>query len=570
MRPRVRLLFFFASLLIFLASIYVVYRGVISFREARILDDIVSRIDARIDAGRLGDIPHLLDEASEVVSTPANALRLLKRAFALAELTEDYGSLRERSKEWHRRFSEDSRLTALAVFSALRAEGDKPDALEALRPQERFFDDHPHLGAAYLLFRYSDAEPPLRELGVEARYPYRLLALNRASPATLFFEAAEATGRKEYAVNAILQLASGGVVRDALRRGEGAGLAVSNPLLTATLAYDVGDWEKAADLLEPMPAGDFGSIALRSDAMYLSGGRDTAARGYETLFRAGEPLGPRAFNNAALIPTERSDRLALLREGLRRYPGDAILVAALDGYLSDGERGRYVDQLRRRIADREAQSEMNRDPSRSRAAVRLEQSLEADDTGEPGVEELVLYLLVEADRRPPEANAAQLWALANRSPESRLPRRYLAWFLAGLGRTEELAPAVEGPRADVSRSLAFYRGLYHNSRGQFEEAFVDFRSAHHGRFAWQAAYNAAVIGLKLGRMPEVREILRNAQGEAWYRLSDFERSRLKLMETRLFIREGNRRAALRAAREALALAPESTAAIRLYDALEDE
>jgi hypothetical protein len=551
MKRRGRALFFVASLVIFLASIYVVYRGVVSFREARILDDVLTRIDARIDAGRLQDVPDLLDQATRVVSSPANALRLLKRAVRLTELTEDYSALRERSRFWHRRFARNSRITALAVFAGLRVE-DRQAAMTALHPEDRFFEDFPHLGAAYLLYRYSGDPGELpaaaaAERGLSGAYPYRLLSLDGSSPSTAFFEAAEATGRREYAANGVLQLAAGGVLRDALLQAEAMGLTPTDPLLVATLAYDVGDWQKAADLLAPFPANDRDSLSLRGDAMYLAGRHQTARQAYETLFGAGRPEGPRAINNAALLPSTPEERLQLLREGVRRYPGDPVLVAALTGYLGPRETRRLLDQL---------------------------EGLIAESAGQPGPSsgygELVLYLLSEADRRPPDANAAQLWALANRYPETVAIRRYLAWFLAGIDRREEVGRAVEGPAADVSRSLAFYRGLYHNSRGRREEAFIDFLSAHHGRYTWQAAYNAGVVGLELNRLAEVRELLRNAQGEAWYRLSDAERSRLKLVEARLFIAEGNREAARRATREALALSPESTAATRLHDALEDE
>ncbi len=315
-----RVVFFLVSLAVFLGSLFVIYRGISSFREARVLDDILTRVDARLETGRYGDVNGLLDEASRVVSNPSNALRILKRAYLLAELTGDVAPLKMRATEWHRRYRGNSDIAAVAVHAFVRSEDTEGSRLEL---HDGFFDDYPHLGAAFLL-----------RSGVESdrdEHPYVLLSLDDASTPAAFFEAARVTGRREYAADGVLQLASGGFLRDAQNQGESFDLAGVEPLLMATLAYDLGDWDRAAELLAPIPNNEPASLALRGDVMYLAGKTETARRAFESLFLTGYPFGPAGYNNAALLYPDRAARVQVLRDGLDRYPGDAALLAPLNG-----------------------------------------------------------------------------------------------------------------------------------------------------------------------------------------------------------------------------------------------
>jgi predicted negative regulator of RcsB-dependent stress response len=535
---KARALFFVVSLAVFLGSLFIVYRGISTFREARLLEDILTRVDARLESGRYGDVNPLLDEASRVVSTPRNALRVLKRAYLFAEETGSDAPLRDRALEWHRRYTGSSDIAAVAVLAFLESEDSEGRRIE---PADDFFDDYPYLGAAFLLKRGMASD--------RTEYPYLLLDLGKASTPGAFFAAAEASGRSEYAVDGVLQLASGGFLRDAQIQGELFGLSSVQPMLMATLAYDIGDWGRAADLLAPIPSNEAASLALRGDVMYLAGKSDTARRAYEALFLTGYPFGPVSYNNAALLYPEKEARVQLLRDGLLRYPGDAMLLAALIDYEGREAGEEQLSILAGRFS-----------PS---VGVAAEQPTSARDR-------LVYYLLTQADSRPPAANAAQLWSIANAYPQDATALRYLAWYLSELGRVEELGSLMNERGAEVSRSLVFYRALFHNSEGRPEAAFLDFRAAHEALFSWEAGHNAAVLAMELGRFSEALQLLDEAQGEPWYQLTDSRRGRLKVLEARVRLRQGDTEAARRSLREALALAPGDTTAILLIDALEDQ
>jgi tetratricopeptide (TPR) repeat protein len=530
LRGKASVLFFLVSVLVFLGALFIVYRGVMGFRESRILDDILTRVDGRLEQELYEDIPELLDEASGVVSTPRNALRVLKRSYRLAEATEAYDRLQERAEAWYRRFPRDSEITAVAVYSFLES---REAGAFRTPPEDRFLDTYPYLGAAYLLRTGAEVE--------RTDHPYDLLFLGEASPPQVFFDAARVTNRSEYAIDGVLQLASSGFVRDSLREGEERSLSEVEPLLVATLAYDVGEWNRAAELLAPIPGNDGASLALRADAMYLAGRVETARQGYEALFRRGGDYAPFAYNNAALLAADRDKRVEILREGLATHPGDGTLVAALLEYEGRGGVESHLATLGR---------EMARSPG--------------------GRDRLVFYLLTEADSREPEANAAQLWSLANAYPTDMTLRRYLLWYLEGIGRLAETERLVTGTETGVSSSLVFYRALYHNSRDRSEEAFLDFRRAHQSLFGWEAAHNAAVLALGLGRFAEAIELLKDAQGEPWYDLTDRRRSVLKVLEARVLLRQGDRQGARQRLREALAMSPGNTEAVRLFAAMEDQ
>ncbi len=532
-----RALFFLVSLAVFLGSLFLVYRGISSFREARLLDDILTRVDARLETGRYGDVDALIDEASQVVSTPRNALRVLKRAYLLAEVTSDVAPLRVRATQWHRRYGGSSDIAAVAVLAFLRSGDTEGNRLEL---DDDFFDDYPYLGAAVLL-----------RSGIESdrdQHPYVLLNLDGASTPAAFFEAARVTARAEYAADGVLQLASAGFLRDAQIQGESFGLAGVEPVLMATLAYDLGDWDRAAGLLAPIPNNEPASLALRGDVMYLAGKTDTARRTFESLFFSGYPFGPVSYNNAALLYPDQAARVQILWDGLDRYPGDAMLLAALVDYEGPEAAEEELSITARRLS--------------SSVGVAAGRPTSARDR-------LVYYLLTQADSRPPAANAAQLWSIANSYPEDVTALRYLAWYLSELGRVEELESLVAERGAEVSRSLVFYRALFHQSEGRQEAAFLDFKTAHEGLFAWEAAYNASVLAMELGRFPDALQLLDEAQAEPWYNLTDSRRGLLKVLEARVHLRQGDTEAARRSLREALALAPGNTAAIRLIDALED-
>lgn len=535
---KARVLFFLVSLAVFIGSIFVVYRGVSSIRESRLLGDILVRVDARLQNGRYQDVDALLDEASQVVSTPRNALRVLKRAYRLGEETRDQGPLRRRAEEWHRRYAGNSDIAAVAVLTFLQSEDAKRHRI--VLPDE-FFDDYPYLGAGYLLL--TGIESDRRD------FPYALVRLHESSTPAAFFEAARVTGSSAYAVNGVLQLASGGFLRDARREGDGFGLSEVDPVLMATLAYDLGDWNRAAELLGPMPRNDEASLALRGDVMYLAGKTETARHAFEALFLTGYPFGPVSFNNAALLFPNREARVQTLRQGLLRYPGDAMLLAALIDYEGTQAAEDQLSILEARV-------------SRG-VGVGAEEPASARDR-------LIHYLLTEADSRPPDSNAAQLWSISNRYPRDVTALRYLSWYLSGIGRLDELESLVSERGAEVSRSLVFYRALFHNSRGRREAAFLDFRTAHEALFSWEAAHNAAVLALELGRFSEALALLDEAQREPWYHLTDSRRGRLKLLEARVHLRQGDTEAARRSLRESLALAPGNTAAMRLFGALEEQ
>lgn len=535
---KARALFFLVSLAIFLGSLFVVYRGINTFRESRLLDDILTRVDARLEAGRHEDVDALLDQASRVVSTPRNALRILKRAYRLAENSGNPAGLRSRSLAWHRRYKGSSDIAAVAVLAAL-VSGDAGG--REIEPGDDFFDDYPFLGAAFLL-----------EKGIESDrsdHPYVLLDLGEASTPAAFFEAAEVTGRPEYAVDGTLQLASGGFLRDAQIQGQNFGLSAVEPVLMATLAYDLGDWERASELLAPIPSNEEASLALRGDVMYLAGRPDTALRAYETLFLTGYPFGPVSYNNAALLYPEDEARVELLRDGLLRYPGDAMLLAALTDYDGSEAVEEQLAILSGRLSPAAGATADQPNSSRDR---------------------LVYYLLTQADSRPPDANAAQLWSIANDYPQDITALRYLSWYLSELGLVDELETLVADRGAEVSRGLVFYRAFFHYSEGRLEAAFLDFRTAHEGLFSWEAAHNAAVLGMELGRFSEALRLLDEAQREPWYQLTDSQRGRLKVLEARVLLREGDTDGARRSLREALAFAPGNTDAVQLFDALEDQ
>lgn len=535
----------FASLLVLLATVWLIRGGILRSRERSAYRFALQDGLYALEQGRLQAAEEHLLRAAENAHSPEAWLRLLKHARELPEM-ELYRELLRRGYDAFPR----SEPLAAAKGLHLLQEGASSEAWEILS-REVDPGAYPALLSAALLAAEADpGELESEEMALFAGLP-------ESDTPEPFLRAYEFTGALPFLENALLLTLREGSFRRAeviLDRfpspaegdtpeegseGSFSRITEERAGLLIMAAHTMEDREAFYSYLKAL-GGREGTrpepLLLQADLRMSAKEYREAERIYDEVRTVAPSFSPVPYLNGAwMLRRDGEGALELLREGSRRFPEDERLETAL---------------LRELIA------QGREEEARSRIAVN-------QPTLMSKLLNVAFFFAPDVDR----GYTPRLWQLLNDENNAPEVARLLAYHLVGVNDLAELRrllnrfPEEEHPWARFYLGyLALRRGLY----GRADELFS--RRPGPGGYPvepWIWEGNGAMAALYTGSFRRALENVRRAQelliGERPGELPGMHGTLFSLEAEALRL-SGNRGEALRVARRAVALAPESSSA----------
>lgn len=446
----------------------------------------LSAVDAAITGGYLTTAREALASVHPFPAGEEEALRLLKRAFAVANGTGDYSLFSDMAGTALASHGRSTRIRAVAAYAALRA--------------GRLSVAEQNLGKGALPPEAGDmlrGESILRRGGTwtgSDSLTRDLLSLEKKQDSSAYAETALRTGEKRLSLDAALLAMGAGNITQArkLAQTDLAGSPFDEP--AAYILYDSGDSAGAIERLSRLDASRPGRPEIElliADAWQGAGSSEQA----EKWLLRGLPLAPALswtpYVDLALFALQRGDMTAAstrLADGLAFFP-----------------HARSIRMAQARLAIRAGDT-----PAARSILAALAQDNPADG------EASLLLLSLEAPGLTPEAYRARLWKLFDRVPSdvsvfNALSTALVAahdWEGAGIAIGQRLAS-----RGEPDKDLLLVIGMVAAMQGNDAQAMEAFgKSADMARDG-KARYDLALILLRKGEVRAAASALDTAMEE---------------------------------------------------------
>jgi Tfp pilus assembly protein PilF len=446
----------------------------------------LSAVDAAIAGGYLTTARETLASMRPFPTGEEEALRLLKRAFAVANGTGDYSLLNDMAGTALASHGRSARIRAVAAYAALRA--------GRLSAAEKSLGNGPVPPEAGDMLR---GESILRRGGTWAgsdSLTRDLLSLEKKQDPSAYVETALSTGEKRLSLDAALLDMEAGNVTQArtIARTDLAGSLFDEP--AAYILYDYGDSAGAIERLARLDASRPGRPEIQlliADAWQGAGNSEQA----EKWLLRGLPLAPglswTPYVNLALFALQRGDMTSAskrLADGLAFFP-----------------RARSIRMAQARLAIRAGDT-----PAARSLLAALVQDNPADS------EASLLLLTVEAQGLTPEAYRARLWKLFNRVPSDVSVFNALSTALLAAHDWEGAGIAIgqhQASRGEPDKDLLLVIGMVAAMQGADSRAREAFRASADMAGDGRARYDLALILLGQGNAQEAKSELETAMEE---------------------------------------------------------
>lgn len=520
-------LFLLFSVAVFVLMVVVV-RGYV--RDGRITREMavsLRQIDTLIEDSEFAAAERAIVRSADYASSSGSWLRLIRRAWMVAEALADYSAYASVSDRAAASLPGNADLQALALYGELRTgryrEAGERGAVH-LADQRRY-----RTLAAEAFLRAGQA---VRLEGADDLSA--LTRLGRGSSVEELRQAESISGDLRFRANAVLRLLEAGRLELAVAESRNLRFQRAFPLLAAYIAFDAGDYDAFFAHLSRVPdarAGT-GEVLVLTAEIYLQRGEYAdSVRIYDELIATeSADIPAAAFLNRAWIARQVENRPAaaeaVLTAGLDRYPFEWSLIRAMAIEAAETD-----EQWTRQFLE-EAEREYGA------AAALLAERLFAVE-------------------RQVSAGVARLWQLHERYPNDPGVRRYLAWFLSGLPGTGELNRLLARHAGDVADEaggedpLVFFRGVAAVASGDLDGGLDFFATSARANGEWHGAVNGARIALHRHRVNEAEELVELAASLLPPDARAMDRSNQAALEAAMHAYRGQYRQGAEFARQAL-------------------
>jgi tetratricopeptide (TPR) repeat protein len=438
------------------------------FRENLVL------VDRMINGGGYSSAFSYLKKSKSFAQTSSDWMRILKRAYWLAEETGEKGFLDNSIEDAFDEYPGNEQIRAFRVYSLLE-QGLFDEASELSRSLSNLEFNNLKVEAALSAEFASDtiADP----------FSYLLDLLERTDDPDIFRRIGEITGNKKLLFDAAVLFMKKGDVKSAYREAADITGSWVNDEAIGMIAIDAGEYSHALTRFISQNDLDIRNHNERwaiqliiGDLSQLNKRVEEADRFYRrSLEINSEGSWHQYANFSRLLKTQGRFRqsMTMLQDAINFFPEkEKELVVSMVKNQFDKNRS---------TTERYLKSFLDRNPDDPEANLLVIEHFPIQTT--------------------PEKYSARIWELYNKNPSNRAIAEFLIWYLLGVGDLEGTTLVLDRFDRDSGRSYwtVFYRALSLSMNKGFNEAEILLNESIEMKETWYAYYNLAVIQLFLGK-----------------------------------------------------------------------
>jgi tetratricopeptide (TPR) repeat protein len=499
-------------------------------KQAGRLLELIEQADEAISRGYYEQAATILERASETANSSVEWLRILKRAHTLATTTGSYEGFAGIASKARKAFPNRQDIAACAVYGMMRT-GMVHEAtiLEAV---EKLGQDFDSLTAEVYLLRGVGRDIVENMDGYFGDF---VQTVQQRDPDDLSRLAGFENDPRLFLDAALLLMLDGERER-ANSLSSRREVETEFPEAAMTIAYDSGDVGRATDIYRSVywyrtdiPP----DIRLFGSDIFLDAGlSETAKENYREFLSKFPDHSWIPYYNLSLLHQGTQEEVDVVREGLKRFPGNELLSV------------RYAVITSKNGDDRQA-------------AMRILEELR--DHGSFGQAAALEVLRLTKSELSKKRFEAELWRMFNSEDVIEDTVVYLLWYLAGIGDTDSMELILKRSESMYTNAWwqDFYAGVIDYKDGKVKGAIEEFREAGSGRAPWETEYNLGLAYLVSGDYATAAHFMREALDVAGKRKDEgIEPQTEATILTGLamvLLESGDREGALREVRYALEL-----------------